>query len=499
MPRTPYAASMRRLSSVDSAFWFAETPSWHMHIGALAICDPSAAPNFSFDAVRDIVGARLSEMPALRYRVVEELMGLDRPWLVEDPDIDLDFHMRRVAVAAPGRSTDLETLVGRLMSDKLDRSKPPWEMWFIEGLEHGRVALLTKIHHALVDGVSVAALSATILDITPEPRPQAAAVKACEPGGGVPWLLKRALGVGFNIGASTPYRIARFAQQALVQHSAVGEEANQPPGLFDAPRSRFNTPLTAQRRISIGRVPLDRVKAVKDAFGVTVNDVVLALVSGGLRRYLERRDELPVRSLVASIPVSTGGDAAEVGNNVSSMRVALATNVAQPADRMKTIHANSQVAKEISEARAAHHTVGLTDIAPPGVLGLAARVYSASHLGGRLPIANVIVSNVRGPDFPMYLAGAAVEKMLPFGPLVMDVGLNITCVSYRGFIDFGFLTTPQFAHDVEMLADTLEPALAELEKAVGIVRDSPSAPAGPPTRASKRRKRGMLRQRRSES
>ena len=228
----------------------------------------------------------------------------------------------------------------------------------------------------------------------------------------------------------TPYRLLRIVQQMLSQQLAVRGLANKPPRFFDAPVTRFNADISTQRRISTSRVPLDRVKAVKRAFGVNLNDVVLALVSGAMRRYLLDRGELPDRPLVAQIPISTHREGSEIGNQISSMTVSLATDVADPAQRMKTIYCNSQGAKEMTKALTAHQIMGLTETTPPGLLALAARAYTASHIGGHVAPINLVVSNVPGPDFA---------------------------------------TTPEIANDIDELADAIEPALKELEEAAGLL------------------------------
>ncbi len=339
-------------------------------------------------------------------------------------------------------------------------------MWLIDGLEGGRKALLAKIHHAIIDGVSGSELATVLLDL--EPRQEAS---QAAPGERVVEVVPNDVELmarGLVNTLSTPYRMARFARQSLRQLQRFlpfQQRDVSPPIPFQAPRTPFNTAISPHRRFAYSSVPLADVKKVKDAFGVKLNDVVLAICAGTLRRFLVQLDELPEQPLIAQCPVSTRPEdqAREVGTQVSAMFASLATDVDDPAERLMAIHHSTMGAKEMQRAMSAEKIMGMGEMATPGLISLAARTYTAAGLDRSAPpVMNLIISNVPGPPFELYTAGARVEALYPMGPLLFGTGVNITVISYRDSIDLGFMVCRDVIDDPWPLVDGVGPSLAEL-------------------------------------
>lgn len=463
---------MRRMGGLDAAFLYGETPAWHMHVSAVMVIDPSTAPGgFSIDRLEQLVVDRLPLVPQFRWKLVESPLGLGRPGWVDADDFDPVHHFRRTVCPPPGGPRELGELVGDLVALKLDRRRPLWEMWFIDGLAGDRAAILYKVHHAIIDGVSGAELATVLLDLQPEPNPPPPEVPETPDTRDRPHVVEL-LGRGIVYSALTPVRAARYAYQLADWGFTVARFLRhpEPPKVpFQAPRTSFNRAITPGRRVAFTEVPLDDVREIKHAFGVKVNDVVLALCAGTLRRYLERRGELPPEPLIAQVPVSlrSADEKSEIGNRVGAMFATLATDIDDPVERLVAIHRSTRHAKEMRRALDARKIMNLTDTTPPGLIALAARTYTSMGLDGRTPpVFNLIISNVPGPPMPLYTGGARVLSLLPMGPLLYGGGLNITVLSYCSAIHFGFLVCREAVPDPWPLAEGIGDALAELREAM---------------------------------
>jgi WS/DGAT/MGAT family acyltransferase len=474
---------MQRLTGLDATFLYMETPSSYMHVAGLAIFDPTETIDpWSVDAVKDLYAARLHLAAPFRRRLVEVPFGLHHPLWVEDPDFDLDWHIRHIAVPAPGGYRELAGLAAHLVSIPLDRNRPLWEMWLIEGLEHGYVAALTKVHHAAIDGVSGNEITVAVLDVTPEIRHVDPPVE--------PWKPDRIptdpelLGYAVTSLARQPVRAAKAVRRTAEAAVALRRQNRQPdmtppPSPFSAPRTSFNAALTPHRGYAMTTLSLRDVKAIKNAFGVTVNDVVLGLCAGALRHYLDGRDEHPDGPLVAMVPVSvrTEEHQGTLGNQVSSMLCSLATDIDDPVARLLAIHEGTKNAKEQQKAIGADTLQNWAEFAAPAVAGLAARLYSRTKMADRhRPLFNVTISNVPGPPFPLYSVGARLVANYPMGPIFDGGGLNMTVMSYQDNLDFGLVACRDLIPDVWVIAEGLELALDELKKAAEQATAPPPAP-----------------------
>ena len=457
---------MEQLSGLDAVFVSLETPHTHMHVTGAFVLDPGGR-RVSFDDVRDMVATRLPLAAFFRRRLVEVPFRLSPPFWVEDPDFDLDYHVRRTALPAPGGRAELEDFVAQVVGLPLDRTRPLWEMYVVEGLELGRLGLVTKMHHAAIDGVSGAEISATWLDLEADPPPRPIE-DTWRPERLPSEIELMAVAVASLIGH--PLRAARTAQQ-LVESALHLSERNRtpgvrpPPSLFAAPKTSLNNAITGHRRVAFTERPLEDFKAVKNRFSCTVNDVVLAACSGALRRYLLDGDELPTEPLVAMVPISvrTEDEHGSLGNRISPMLCSLATDIADPIARLEAVAVNMRSAKEQQELIGARTLTDWTEFTFPALVARASRLVSSMRVFDRLrPAFNLTVSNVPGPPFPLSLAGARLDAFYPLGPVAEGVGLNVTVMSYCARVFFGFNACREAAVRLGELPRLLDESMDEL-------------------------------------
>ncbi|HZB71315.1 MAG TPA: wax ester/triacylglycerol synthase family O-acyltransferase, partial [Acidimicrobiales bacterium] len=402
------------------------------------------------------------------------------------PDFDLHYHLRRAALPAPGGKAELAELSADIMSRPLDRTRPLWEMWLVEGLEGGLVACISKTHHAAIDGASGVDLTVGLLDLEPDAPPPPPPEQEWKPDR-IPTDLELVSYATRSL-ARSPISAAKATRRTVETALTVRRRNRQPdvtapPAPFSAPRTSLNRSLTPHRSFGMAEVSLDDIKAVRKALGGTVNDVVLAVCAGALREYLKERDEHPDRPLVAMCPISvrTADQANSLGNQVSQMLVSLATDVDDPVERLKVIQEGTKQAKEQAGAIGADTLTDWIEFAAPAVAARAARLYSRTQSSSRLrPIFNVTISNVPGPQVPLYMAGSKLVAWYPMGPLADGQGLNMTVMSYLGVIYFGLVACPDVVPDIHRLAHYVNDAVEELKKAA-------APPAAKSTAARKKR------------
>ncbi|MBK1788677.1 WS/DGAT/MGAT family O-acyltransferase [Prauserella cavernicola] len=458
---------MERLSGLDASFLYLETSSQLLHVCGLVTLDPSTVPGgYGFDRLRTRLAERVALHPAFRRRLHNPVLNLNHPVWVEDEDFDLDRHLVRDEVPAPGGREQLAAVCARIAGTPLDRSRPLWEIHVLEGLSGGGVAVFAKMHHASVDGVSGANLLTFLAGLEPDsPPPDPGTGDAVNPAPPGPLAILRTSALDV---ARKPVEFARLLPGLLelvprwVGRSLQGKGMATP---FTAPRTSFNATITAERAVAFATVGLDDVKAVKNAFSVTVNDAVLAICAGALRRYLLERGELPEDPLVATVPVSVQerSDREEGSNRISAFFASLPTHLADPAARVFMLAENNRLSKEHHHAIDADMLQDWAQFAAATTFGLAVRAYSALRLAEKHPVVhNLVISNVPGPPVPLYLLGAKVTGLYPLGPVFHGAGLNITVLSQGGSVDIGLLAARELVPDLWHLADAVPDALAEL-------------------------------------
>lgn len=482
---------MKRLSGLDASFLYLETPSMHMHVCGLAIFDPStAAEELTYDRIVELTEERLHLAPMFRQRLVTVPFELHHPIWVDDPDFDLRFHIRQASLPSPGGPRELAAFAAHVTSLPLDRSRPLWEMYIVDGLDDGNIAMITKTHHAAVDGVSGMELTLAMLDVTPDPAPIEQPEEPWRPET-VPSDLSM-LSYAINSLVRQPVRVARALPKTVrgaVNTVALRRRPTEPglappPAPFQAPRTSLNVAISPRRSFAYCDIDLDELKSVKNSLGGTLNDVVLAVTAGGLVRWFDAKGEHPDRSLSAMVPISIRSEeqSGTAGNQVSSMIVSLATDVADPVERLHAISASTAGAKESTKAIGASMLQDWAEFAAPALAARAARLYSRMNLADRhRPPFNLTISNVPGPPFPLYSYGAKMVANYPMGPISEGGALNVTVTSYQGQMSFGLHADAQSVPDPWEISDAIQAAAAELIAAAR----PPATRSKPKSRAKK--------------
>ena len=470
---------MRQLTSLDAQFLALETPRQTGHVGGVAILDPATAPGgvLDYTDVKRLLEERLPLLPPFRWRLAEVPFGLDYPYWVDDTDFDLDFHVRELALPAPGSDQQLAEQVARIFARPLDRARPLWELYVIHGLESGHVAALTKIHHALIDGLSGAEIMGLLLDLEPTGR-ELPPPSEQEPEG-KPGDLEM-LGRGLLGLPRYPLRAIRSLPRAvpniedtpfgtLPGAGTIGRLAGRSGSSMRAPKTSFNGRVSPHRRFAFGQLSLEEVKGVKNAHGCTVNDAIVSMCAGVVRRWLVEHSELPDEPLVAQIPVSvrTSEQTGTYGNRIMLMSAPLLTDVEDPVERLRLTHDAMGDMKERHKALPAELLQDANHFIPPAVFSRAARATFrlATSSPGR-PTWNLVISNVPGPQFPLYMAGAELVANYPVSVITDGMGLNITVMSYRGHMDFGIVADRDQMSDVWCLIEWLDDELEALKPGV---------------------------------
>ncbi|HEY7775740.1 MAG TPA: wax ester/triacylglycerol synthase family O-acyltransferase, partial [Kineobactrum sp.] len=482
---------MHQLSGLDATFLYAEVNNSPMHIAPLTIYDPSTTGSdvVRFKDILQTFASRLHRSPVFRRKLAMVPLNLDQPYWVEDENFDLEFHVRHIALPKPGDWRQLCILVARLHARPLDRARPLWEAYVIEGLDNvaglpkGCFAMFLKIHHAAIDGASGVEIISAIHDLTPvPPAPRQEAPPPMDRGPGNLEMLWRA----YKANLRAPLQLAKLVTQGIPAWRRVhaGVKTKKFRTLGEKERTRFNAAISPHRVFGAADFDLALVRQLKEAApGATVNDVILSIVGGALRLYLQDKHELPERSLVAGAPVNVRqqSDTGSAGNQVSMMSIALRTDIADPLGRLQAVHDEAVASKAYHQAVGARLMTDMTQSLPAELAALAVRATLSSGLmAGMKPVFNTIVTNVPGPQVPLYMGGAKVVRSYGLGPCIDNLGLFHAVTSYNGQIAIAFQACRQMMPDPGFYEQCLYEAYKALQQAVGM---QPKARVKPKARA----------------
>ncbi len=467
---------MERLSGMDAFFLYLESPTMHMHVTLCAVLDPADAPGgYDFERVRDHIASRVHLIPPFSRRLVPVPLRLHHPLWVDDPDFDIEYHVRRAALPTPGDDKQLAEFTGQIASIALDRSRPLWEIWLVEGLAAGRVAMIAKVHHSTLDGVAGVEQLVTLFDFTRtvEPTPPPPPRRHEDIPSDLELVTYAAVSKVKGVLDLVPL-VGRTAGSILAVRSKRAEPDSSSGGTpLITPRSMLNGVINGQRRVAFARLSLLDIKQVRGAVpGATVNDVILAVCAGALRRYLLAHDEPIDEPLVAACPVNvrTEDQQGRADNRVSALFALMHTEIADPVERLRATHRTAAAAKDEHAIFGGETLQQWAEIADPNIFSWLSDLYAGSGIADRhRPAINVMLSNVPGPPFPLFLAGCELVRAYPMGQIIEGVGLNITVMSYCDSVDFGFMASANLLPDVAVLARAVEPAFAELLAAVEVV------------------------------
>jgi WS/DGAT/MGAT family acyltransferase len=487
-------ALITKLSPADSVFFYMESPTNHQHTMAAIVLDPSTAPNgFDVQDLLDLSESLVDEAPGFRLKPVRSAAAMSVPMLAEDPNFNVRNHLHHIAVPAPGTMEQLSELMADIASRPLNHDIPLWENWVVSGLEEGKVAIISKSHHSLSDGVNGAETMAKMFDLEPDPPQPREISKATERRKAKAPSALEIMRTALQVRRESPSAVNTIgkAVRGFMRRREVDNNCEHPellPGnTMTGPKLFFNGQISAFRSVGLGSLDLGEIKTIKKTFDVTVNDTVLAIVAIAVRRYLELHDDLPEEALSCMVPISLslnqvgdGNETEGAANQVETMPVKYPVQIEDPVELLKTVHVNAAAAKERFTETYDNLMLSVVDTLPPS-LAAPALGFVTGEFSARFPPCNLGVSNIPGPPFDLYMKGAKVVGNYPMGPIPNGVGLGITLMSHVDQLHFTVQGCREKTPDIQCLARFMEEALEELVeaarrgKAAGKTRARPKA------------------------